>query len=761
MKALIKYFSLLVIILKGGVMFSQQASLFNTYSLDPLQLNIAYAGAACNEANAHYRTQWINMKDAPKALQLNVQSALGKSNALALRVNSQTQGLLNTLGATVGYSYRFRISQNAKMHFGLGIGWTQASLNSQKAIVVDANDVNLNNNTRQTANGFDSEFGAMIIGNKLKAGVSILHLYNTNPDFSGSGSYKTLPQINSQLSYVFHKNQKIEIEPWLLNRYTLKGNNVVEGMLNFNFIKTLTVGAGYRSNYGLIALLGAKIGGLKMAYSFDYGTGKNSVNLGTSHQVMLGYSFCKNQKTNTNKNGSRKIADTDNSNTEETDAKEEVAKTENPKLEEFKDPVKTEKPEEVTKVEPGETVVVNNEKTSKPENINKKKSKNPVVTEKAEGVAKIEPGQTVVKEKAEEGVAKLEAVKGDLLDEKITITDSTQKNKKDNFTFKDLKGEKNKISEEGETETDLKNKKAVSKVKQDETVVKEKAEEGVAKVEDVKGDLLNETATITDTTQKNKKDNFAYTNLKGEKGNVSDVDETDTDLKNKKADSKVKPSESVVVNGKKEEIAKTENPKLEETKQPAVTEKTEGVAKVKQGEAVVTNKKEELAKTENTKLIDSKKTALVKKSTTASKTRGPESKVEIEKTEEQKAEENLVKADILAKINSLSEEVIFELNNSKLNLELLKKLDEIADLIKTDPSIKLNIIGHTCSKGTKEFNDLLSVRRANYVRQQLMKRGVKSTNFKRSIGDGSSNPLFDNASDNQRKNRSIRFALYK
>jgi type IX secretion system PorP/SprF family membrane protein len=686
MKALIKYFSLLVIILKGGVMFSQQASLFNTYSLDPLQLNIAYAGAACNEANAHYRTQWINMKDAPKSLQLNVQSSLGKSNALALRVNSQTQGLLNTLGATVGYSYRFRVSQNAKMHLGIGIGWTQAALNAQKAIVVDANDVNLNNNNRQTANGFDSEFGAMIVGNKLKAGVSVLHLYNTNPDFSGSGSYKTLPQINSQLSYVFHKNQKIEIEPWLLNRYTLNGNNVVEGMLNFNFIKTLTVGAGYRSNYGLMALLGAKIGGLKIAYSFDYGTGKNSVNLGTSHQVMLGYSFCKNQKTTTNKNGSRKIADTDNSNTEETDAKEEVVKIENPKLEEFKNPAKIDKEE----------------------------------------------------------VAKVEDVKGDLLDQKTTITDTIQKNKKDNFTYTNLKGEKGNVSDVDETNADLKNKKAASKVKLGESVVVnnkkeestnpinskldetkktdviEKTEEGVAKVEDVKNDLLDEKTAITDSTQKNKKDNFAYTNLKGEKGNVSDVDETETDLKNKKA-----------------------------------------ASKVKQGEPVVIDKKEELAKTENIKLIDSKKTAVVKKSTTASKTKGPESKVEIEKIEEQKAEENLVKADILAKINSLSEEVIFELNNSKLNLELLKKLDEIADLIKTDPSIKLNIIGHTCSKGTKEFNDLLSVRRANYVRQQLMKRGVKSTNFKRSIGDGSSNPLFDNASDNQRKNRSIRFELSK
>jgi type IX secretion system PorP/SprF family membrane protein len=665
MKALIKYFSLLVIILKGGVMFSQQASLFNTYSLDPLQLNIAYAGAACNEANAHYRTQWINMKDAPKALQLNAQSALGKSNALALRVNSQTQGLLNTLGATVGYSYRFRVSQNAKMHLGIGIGWTQAALNAQKAIVVDANDVNLNNNNRQTANGFDSEFGAMIIGNKLKAGVSVLHLYNTNPDFSGSGSYKTLPQINSQLSYVFHKNQKIEIEPWLLNRYTLKGNNVVEGMLNFNFIKTLTVGAGYRSNYGLIALLGAKIGGLKMAYSFDYGTGKNSVNLGTSHQVMLGYSFCKNQKTNTNKNGSRKIADTDNSNTEETDTKEEVAKTENPKLEEFKNPVKAEKPEDVTKTEPGETVVINNKKeeVTKTENSKLDETKQPVVTEKPE-VTKVEPGETAVINNKKEEIAKIENSKSDETKQPVVI---------------------------------------------------EKPAESVVKVAEVKDDVLDEKSTTKDSAQTNKNDSSSFANLKGEKNNISEENETNIDLKNKKEVTKEKPNESVVGN----------------------------------------NKNEENTKTENTKQNDSEKTE------TKSITKESESIVEVENTEVKKTKEDLVKEDILAKINILAEEAVFDLNSSQLNAEALKKLDEIADLIKTDSSIKLNIIGHTCSKGTKEFNDLLSVRRANYVRQQLMKRGVKSTNFKRSIGDGSSNPLFDNSSNNQSKNRSIRFALYK
>lgn len=276
---------------------AQQNSLFNTYSLDPLQLNIAYAGAGCTEANVHYRTQWIGLKESPKLIQLNAHTALGKSNALGLRVNSLSFGLLNTLQATLGYSYRFRIGEKAKMHLGVGVGWSQAALNGQKATVIDANDITLNNNSRQTANGFDSEFGAMVVGEKIKAGVAVLHLYNTNPDFSGSSTYKTLPQFNTQVSYIFNKGKKVEIEPCVLNRYTLNGTNVVEGVLNINLIKTITIGAGYRTNYGAIALVAAKLGNIKLAYSFDYGTTKNATNMGSSHQVMLGFSLCKTAKT--------------------------------------------------------------------------------------------------------------------------------------------------------------------------------------------------------------------------------------------------------------------------------------------------------------------------------------------------------------------------------------------------------------------------------------------------------------------------------
>lgn len=285
----------LFLMLANGL-FSQQTSLFNTYAIDPLQLNIAYAGANCTEANLHYRAQWIGMKETPKVIQLNAHTALGKSNGLGIRVNSQNMGLLNNLGVTAGYSYRFGVSRDAKVHLGIGVGWSQAAINAQRANVIDVNDVTLSNNNRQTANGFDSEFGAMYLGKKLKGGLSALHLYNTNPDFTGSGSFKVLPQLNSQISYVFYKDSKIELEPWLLNRFTIKGDNVIEGIFKVNFLKSFTAGLGYRSSYGLLAVFSAKLSHLTFAYSVDYGVNKNAVNLGTSHQLMVGFSFCKTPK---------------------------------------------------------------------------------------------------------------------------------------------------------------------------------------------------------------------------------------------------------------------------------------------------------------------------------------------------------------------------------------------------------------------------------------------------------------------------------
>jgi len=441
---------------------AQQNALFNTYVYDPFQLNVAYAGHGCAEINLHYRDQWIGLKDSPKFFQVNAHTALGKSNGIGLRFVSQQVGLLNSTQAMLAYAYRFKVSSTADVHLGIGAGWTQSMLNAQRAVVIDANDASLGNATRQKANGFDNEFGAMYIGYRLKAGISVSHLYNTNPSFAGNSSYKLQPQPNASVSYVFNKDKKIEIEPWLVDRYTLNGTNVVEGMLNVHFLKAITAGAGYRSNYGLIGFIGAKVGPLKIAYSFDYGTSRHATATGSSHQVMLGLAFCKTAKN--------------------------------------KAPVAEKEPVAAT----------------------------PTVALVPEPVIAKEP---------------------------VTI-------------------------------------------------------------------------------------------------------------------------------------------------------------------------KEEPVKEEPVK-------------------------------EEPKAEPE--KEDILAKMNKVAEEVIFDLNQSQLDEKRLQKLDEIAALVKKDPALVVNIIGHTCNLGTAERNSQLSVQRADYVRRELIRRGVNPKSIRLSKGVGAEDALFDNNSENQRKNRTIRF----
>jgi len=287
------FFNLIIftLLFSCETIISQQTILFNNYSIDPLHLNIAYASPDDFSVNAHARTQWIGMKKAPKAIQLNSQYNLDKKNKVALRVNSQTQGLLTASSVLVGYGYKFKVSTDMNVHLGLGLGWTNASVNTSRAIVKDYDDLSLNNGTTQRSNGFDTEFGAMLINPDFKAGISILHLYNSNPDFSLLGSYKRKPQLNVQFSYLFNKDEKIEIEPWLLNRYTMKGDNVIEGLVNLNYMKTFTVGLGYRSYYGPMAVFSAIKDDFKFGYSIDFVLGKNSTSLGSSHQFTIGYVF--------------------------------------------------------------------------------------------------------------------------------------------------------------------------------------------------------------------------------------------------------------------------------------------------------------------------------------------------------------------------------------------------------------------------------------------------------------------------------------
>jgi outer membrane protein OmpA-like peptidoglycan-associated protein len=84
-------------------------------------------------------------------------------------------------------------------------------------------------------------------------------------------------------------------------------------------------------------------------------------------------------------------------------------------------------------------------------------------------------------------------------------------------------------------------------------------------------------------------------------------------------------------------------------------------------------------------------------------------------------------------------------------------LSDIYTILKYDKNIYLEIQGFTDNVGTREYNLLLSEKRAKNVRDYLILKGLESERVK-SVGFGNTRPL---STSNNELNRRVEFVLYK
>lgn len=85
----------------------------------------------------------------------------------------------------------------------------------------------------------------------------------------------------------------------------------------------------------------------------------------------------------------------------------------------------------------------------------------------------------------------------------------------------------------------------------------------------------------------------------------------------------------------------------------------------------------------------------------------------------------------------------FDIDSVVIRNESKTTLDEIVDLINSDPTLQLVIEGHTDSDGTTENNQTLSQQRAEAVKSSLVASGISSTRLSVE-GYGESEPVASN-----------------
>lgn len=103
----------------------------------------------------------------------------------------------------------------------------------------------------------------------------------------------------------------------------------------------------------------------------------------------------------------------------------------------------------------------------------------------------------------------------------------------------------------------------------------------------------------------------------------------------------------------------------------------------------------------------------------------------------------------------------FDNDKSTLNEKYLPEISKISNYLKSNPSLKIIISGHTDNQGSKEYNLQLSIKRAQSIKSALIKKGIHISRIL-AIGKGETEPLAPNDSEENRfKNRRIEIEIYK
>ena len=109
---------------------------------------------------------------------------------------------------------------------------------------------------------------------------------------------------------------------------------------------------------------------------------------------------------------------------------------------------------------------------------------------------------------------------------------------------------------------------------------------------------------------------------------------------------------------------------------------------------------------------------------------------------------------------SLSAAALFDFDKDNIKDAAKPRLDEVANRVRSLQDVEaVTIVGHTDSVGSEAYNEQLSMRRANAVKNYLLEQGVDPSLVSTS-GMGESQPVADNSTDAGRaQNRRVEITI--
>lgn len=275
---------------------AQQLPQYTQYMLNDFVMNPAIAGRNDYwEAKSNNRYQWVGIPDAPRTYILSLQGPLKNKNmGLGGTVFTDIVGPTRRTGANMAYAYHLKLNSKYKLSLGINAGLLQYAVDGSKITTHDPGDPVMSPNY-QSALAPDLGGGVYFYSKKFSVSLGFPQIYQSKLTFfndqASQNSYLA-SHFYGLLDYKFFLGDKWILEPMVLFKYVSPAPLQVDGGLKLTYKNNIWIGANYRTNDAVSAIIGYMFNNwLMFGYSYDYSiTPLQKYNSG-SHEVMLGIRF--------------------------------------------------------------------------------------------------------------------------------------------------------------------------------------------------------------------------------------------------------------------------------------------------------------------------------------------------------------------------------------------------------------------------------------------------------------------------------------
>lgn len=286
----------IIIVLVTGTVFGQQLPQYSQYLFNDYAYNPAVSGRyKYIDVKSNHRYQWVGIQDSPRTYTLSAHgpSKNGKHGYGGYIVTDHV-GPTRRTGVQMSYAYHFNLTKKVKMSLAISAGFLQMKIDGHKIQLHDAGD-NVIVDGVMTAVMPDAKFGLFIhdVENKWFFGASAPQIIRSKIKFRNYGYSNASLDDHYYIAggYKFDLGD-FAVEPSLMVKYADPAPVQVDAMARIIYKDNFWLGAAYRTNDAVSAMIGYTYkNNIMLGFSYDFTT-TNLKNYSSGvYEVMLGIKF--------------------------------------------------------------------------------------------------------------------------------------------------------------------------------------------------------------------------------------------------------------------------------------------------------------------------------------------------------------------------------------------------------------------------------------------------------------------------------------